>query len=162
MTSLPSSANHIRPARPDDLDAIEALEASFPEDDRVSRANLRRQLASPSVTCLVSEGQSIEGAAVLLFRRGAETARLYSISVSPNAFGKGIGRALIDACKRIARERGCQRMRLEVRASNQRAISLYERSGFCVIGKKPAYYDDGEDALQMEHSLCHGSPEFHE
>ena len=36
---------------------------------------------------------------------------------------------------------------LEVRKSNIKAISLYERVGFSFVGTRPKYYMDGEDAL---------------
>lgn len=147
----------IRLARPTDLDDLLLLEAIFPLTDRVTRRNLSRQLRSPSVTCLVCDQGGILGAAVLLFRKSSRIARLYSLSVAPNAGGKGIGRTLVEACKQEAAARQCNRIRLEVRASNLRAITLYERSDFRVIGREIAYYGDGEDALRMEVSLTDGN-----
>ena len=40
-------------------------------------------------------------------------------------------------------------MILEVRPSNRRAQLLYRRLGYHVIGRRPRYYGDGEDALVM-------------
>ena len=45
------------------------------------------------------------------------------------------------------------RMRLSVRKSNERAISLYERRGYVQVGQWPRYYRGGEDALIMEKAL---------
>jgi [ribosomal protein S18]-alanine N-acetyltransferase len=43
---------------------------------------------------------------------------------------------------------------LEVRPSNQHAVSLYESFGFRVVGRRRGYYyDTGEDALVMEVGL---------
>jgi ribosomal-protein-alanine N-acetyltransferase len=43
---------------------------------------------------------------------------------------------------------------LEVRASNEAAIGLYESLGFVVKGRRRGYYErEGEDALLMEAPL---------
>ena len=44
--------------------------------------------------------------------------------------------------------------RLEVREDNSRAIDLYEKNGYQPIGRKPAYYADGADALRYEKPLA--------
>jgi RimJ/RimL family protein N-acetyltransferase len=44
--------------------------------------------------------------------------------------GRGIGRQLLDATMRGAREAGLSRIDLEVFSSNANAIRLYERYGF--------------------------------
>ena len=162
MTTFPTLSPHIRRAGPQDLNALLRLEESFPESDRVTRRNLLRQLRSPSVDVLLFEDREVLGGLVLLFRKGLRIARIYSISVLPTATGRGIGQALLQASIPAARARNCDRLRLEVRASNARAISLYERSGFCVIGEKPSYYDDGETALILELSLCQRQSSTHE
>ncbi|MAI89008.1 MAG: hypothetical protein CBB65_00820 [Hyphomonadaceae bacterium TMED5] len=143
----------IRRATSEDVAQILALESNFEENDRLSRDSLRRLLRVPSADCLVADSGRVTGAAILLYRKGVQTARLYSISVSVDAGGQGIGRALIAAAKQVACDRDCLRLRLEVRKSNARAISLYERTGFKVIGRKDHYYDDGEDALIMQLDL---------
>ena len=55
-----------------------------------------------------------------------------------------------------ARRRRFKIVVLEVRPSNQHAVSLYESFGFRVVGRRRGYYyDTGEDALVMEVGL-HG------
>ena len=62
----------------------------------------------------------------------------------------GVGRALCGAVIGWARELGCQRVRLEVRASNQ-ALRLYEELGFREAGRRIRYYKGPvEDAILME------------
>ena len=52
--------------------------------------------------------------------------------------------------KDIAFQANIFRRTLEVRASNRKAIGLYEKCGFAVKGRRPRYYDDAkEDALIM-------------
>jgi ribosomal-protein-alanine N-acetyltransferase len=45
------------------------------------------------------------------------------------------------------------RARLSVRASNQGAVSLYEREGYRTYDIWKGYYADGEDAIVMEKGL---------
>ena len=53
-----------------------------------------------------------------------------------------------------ARRNGVELVFLEVRPTNHEALSLYERFGFRVIGRRKGYYfDTGEDALVMEARL---------
>jgi ribosomal protein S18 acetylase RimI-like enzyme len=80
-------------------------------------------------------------------------ARLYSIAVDPALRGQGVAAALIAAAENAARARGSRSVRLEVRASNKAALSLYERAGFTFLERKPGYYQNGEDALRLEKRL---------
>lgn len=78
-----------------------------------------------------------------------EMSDLYYVAVDPDYRAKGYGRLLVekfveDACKREG-----DTMSLEVRMSNQAAISLYEKCGFISVGTRTRYYADGEDALLM-------------
>lgn len=137
-----------------DIDALVRLEESFPAADRISRRSWRRFLTSPSARVLVArEGGRVAGAAVLLLRRGSDIARLYSIAVAGDAAGRGIGAALLERAAELAASAGASRLRLEVRASNARAVSLYSRAGFETIGEKSGYYGDGEAAIRMERKL---------
>ena len=68
--------------------------------------------------------------------------------------GKGFSKDLMHAMIEYAVTSGFKHMTLEVRVSNQTAISLYEKLGFYSVGKRPKYYiDTGEDALVMWKSL---------
>lgn len=134
--------------------ALAALEESFPAEDRFDRRTWRRLLSGHSAT-LVAQAASgaLHGAAVMLYRRGAQVARLYSITVAPQARGQGLARALMAACEADAAGRGFRAVRLEVRSSNSSAIRLYEAGGYRVIATLESYYPDGEAALRMEKPL---------
>lgn len=73
-----------------------------------------------------------------------------TIAVDPHFRRRGIGTALLHACER---QLGVPRSRLTVRASNQGAISLYQREGYVPIDVWQAYYSDGEDAMVMEKAI---------
>ncbi|ODC05481.1 hypothetical protein BFW38_14185 [Terasakiispira papahanaumokuakeensis] len=91
---------------------------------------------------------------------------LNQILVAPALQGRGEGRRLLAWVLDQARQQHCERLVLEVRASNTRAIHLYERAGFVLDGRRKGYYplrealpgqplqaDDFEDALLMSHDL---------
>ena len=86
-------------------------------------------------------------------------AELQAIGVSPEAQGQGVGRQLLDACVAAATQWSSERLLLEVRAGNQRAIALYRRAGFAQDGCRKGYYPAAEgttgreDALLMSRSL---------
>ena len=148
-----AEAVSIRLASADDLDGLVRLEEAFPEEDRFPRRTWRRLLGGHAVTHVAVSGGTLVGAAVLLFRTGSRVARLYTLSVTPDLRGKGIARRLMAAGEAIAAEKGCDRMRLEARESNQHAILLYERSGYRVIARVAGYYPNGETAVRMEKPL---------
>lgn len=144
----------IRRARPGDLTAVDAVEAASFSADRFARRNLARLLKAPSAEVRLAEANGAPlGYVLLLFRRGAGAARLYSLATSPEARGRGVARALVRAAAQCAIERGADRLRLEVRRSNAAAIRLYEGAGFRLRKILPDYYADGETALQMEMTL---------
>ena len=73
-----------------------------------------------------------------------------NIALATEFRGKGYSKVLIDALIQFGQEKQFEHMTLEVRESNQVAISLYEQFGFVSVGKRPKYYiDTGEDALVM-------------
>ncbi len=62
---------------------------------------------------------------------------------------KGVARALIEHFIDIARVENLEFMTLEVRASNDAAISLYKSFGFTQVGVRKKYYENVEDALLL-------------
>jgi len=61
--------------------------------------------------------------------------------------GQGLGRTLLWALLAQARQRDMERATLEVRASNSRAIALYQHFGFQEAGRRKNYYKNPvEDA----------------
>jgi ribosomal protein S18 acetylase RimI-like enzyme len=155
MADCKTPVRRVRPAEPCDLNLIDRLEQASFDRDRFARRNLRRLLLSPSAAVLVAEdAEGPSGYAVLLYRKGAKRARLYSIAVDPRFRRRGVGESLIAAAARSARARGADRLRLELRPSNASAMRLYERAGFTFLERKAGYYEDGEDAVRMELPLA--------
>ncbi|MET0935676.1 MAG: GNAT family N-acetyltransferase [Luteibacter sp.] len=150
-----TAAVRVRRAEVSDLDDLVALEESSFAQDRLSRAQYRKHLDSESALVLVASAnhRNFLGTAVVFFRKGSTVARLYSIATKPEAQGKGVGSALVEASEDAGRNRGCRVLRLEVRKDNAVAIRLYERLGYRIIGEYARYYADGSDAFRFEKPL---------
>lgn len=76
-----------------------------------------------------------------------DEAHITLVGVHPNYQGKGLGQSILYGLLSSAAGRGLERATLEVRASNQVALSLYQKFGFRVAGRRRHYYPDDEDAL---------------
>jgi ribosomal-protein-alanine N-acetyltransferase len=154
----PAERFAIRSGLPADLPRLVEIEnGSFP-GDRLSRRALARHLRSPAAALLVAVADSgpVVAYALLLFRRNASVARLYSVAVDPAARGLGLARRLIEAAEAAARRRGASALTLEVRIDNAAAIQLYEALGYDRFARRSAYYDDEADALRYRKPLTAG------
>ena len=73
---------------------------------------------------------------------------MMNIATHPDYRKKGIGTSLINALIDVLAEQGSHSLMLEVRASNDPAISVYKKLGFDEIGRRKNYYrNPKEDAL---------------
>ena len=75
---------------------------------------------------------------------------LVSIAVHPDSRKRGVATALLKVLEqRLLKD---EIIRLEVRRSNEAAISFYLKHGFVRTDEMLDYYADGEDAIIMEKS----------
>ncbi len=140
-----------------DLNALVELERNFP-GDRLKRPALARLLNRESTEVWVAELKGeIVGDAVVLFRSGFASARLYSLVVGPQSRGRGVAKALLARAEEGALERGAVTMRLEVRPDNAAALALYQGLGYEVMGSTDAYYEDGSTALRLSKRFVAGA-----
>ena len=73
---------------------------------------------------------------------------MMNVAVHPDFRRQGVGEALIIQLVEYLKAMGSHCLTLEVRASNAPAIHLYEKLGFCEIGRRKNYYrNPREDAL---------------
>ena len=71
-----------------------------------------------------------------------------NVAVLPRYRGRGMGSGILRHVFAEAKQFGATRATLEVRASNDGALRLYEKLGFRVAGRRPNYYSQPvEDAL---------------
>lgn len=81
-----------------------------------------------------------------------DEATLFNIAVSPDYQRRGLGRTLLEHLISELEKRAVTTLWLEVRASNQAAIALYECLGFNEVTIRRNYYpakDGREDAIVM-------------
>ena len=77
-----------------------------------------------------------------------EEAHITILAVHPDYQHQGLGQLLLYALLRDAKRRRLEWATLEVKPSNQAALSLYQKFGFIEAGRRRRYYKDtGEDAL---------------
>ena len=138
----------IRLVRKEDLPGVHELEASSFKDpfppyfiDQLANAN-------PETFLVAVENSRIVGYAVV--DNWTDYQHLVSLAVSAASRRKGIGQALLDNMFVRVREGP---LRLELRQSNQAALSLYRKNGFTETGITHSYYTDGEDAIAMERQI---------
>ena len=65
-----------------------------------------------------------------------------NLAVAPEFRKTGLGNALLDYGLEDSREKGCKFCLLDVRQSNNRAVSLYKKAGFLIIGSNKDYYQN--------------------
>lgn len=142
----------VRQATTADLDALTALENRTFTSDKISRRSFRHFLDT-SQNALLVIGDPVIAYGLILFHRGTSLARVYSLTVAPEARGQGHARRLMLALEEAACQRDALFLRLEVATHNQAAIHLYRSLGYRPIKQLPGYYEDGGDALRMEKPL---------
>jgi [ribosomal protein S18]-alanine N-acetyltransferase len=133
-----------------DLGAIEEIErASYPTP--WSRSMFAGELAKPSSICLGAvDGEQDELVGYLIISRYVDAWHVMNIAVAPAYRRKGIARALMERLFEVTERDARRGYTLEVRVSNDAAISLYEALGFRARGIRRGYYTDNrEDALIM-------------
>jgi [ribosomal protein S18]-alanine N-acetyltransferase len=165
MTSIRSFT--IRPMTEGDLPAVLAAAAESPEAPRwqptafapylASDPNplLRRAafVAEPAADGSVPGVIGFAVATLVLANDKSDPenrCELDSVIVHPAARRRGAGAALLRNLLAWAIQHGARRLVLDVRASNARALRLYQRFGLRVEGRRPRYYaDPEEDALLL-------------
>ncbi|MBS0383227.1 MAG: GNAT family N-acetyltransferase [Proteobacteria bacterium] len=153
------TAPPIRRATRADVNALLALEESTFDSDRISRAQWRRHIDSPTATVLVHGAPgTIDAAAVVFYRRNSRNARLYSLAVHAHTRGSGLGGALLAAVEADALAHGRTMLQLEVNTANTAAIALYERRGYARRARLARFYEDGSDAWRYAKGLTTVTP----
>ena len=112
-----------------------------------SQSSIEGELSNPLSLWLVA----LDGAQVVGYV-GSQTvlgeADMMNLAVATSHRRQGIGMALVNALVAALQAREATSLTLEVRASNEAAIGLYQQAGFAQVGRRPRYYTKPtEDAL---------------
>jgi len=126
----------LRDFRPDDFAALAALWSVTGIGNPArgdSLESITRTLERGGRLIVAEQEGSLVGSAWLT----DDARRLYvhHMAVEPERQGRGIGARLMEKAVAVAAERGLQ-MKLEVRRDNLRAVALYRRFGFDLIGEE--------------------------
>lgn len=146
----------VRAAGPDDVDAVAASET-----DNLGRDAWSPQLVAegvlgrlPTVHYLVAEvDAAVVGHAVASVVD--DLVELQRIAVAAAHRRTGVAGALLDAVLTLARDRGAERVLLEVREDNAGALAFYATRGFAELSRRPRYYSDGATAVVLERPSTH-------
>jgi ribosomal-protein-alanine N-acetyltransferase len=141
----------IRSMTEPDLESVLAIEqASFPTPWR--REHFHNEIAaSHSFPLIALIDETVAGYVCLMSL--FEEAQILNVAVKPNLRGKGVARILMHHALEVAAREGASFISLEVRASNNAAITMYETLGFSRTGNRRNYYGGTEDAVLMEKIL---------
>ncbi len=145
----------VRDSTGDEMDVVMAIMTAAFEPtygEAWTRSQCAGILPMSGVSLRLAECGDRSVAGFALLRAVADEAELLLIAVDPAAQHQGIGAALIDDFVSLATAGGATRLHLEVRDGNK-AIALYERAGFSLVGRRRDYYrgSDGHkrDALTL-------------
>lgn len=143
---------NIRKYRPADSEAVLAICQRSPEAAQWSAQSYDDAAYSGQIVLLVEVGDEIGGfLCARVIRREAE---ILNLAIDPPQRRKGLANKLLTETLAQAKEKGADRVFLEVRASNHAAISFYGSHDFRPVGKRAAYYcAPTEDALIMEKKI---------
>lgn len=116
-----------------------------------SEESLRQDLTgNPLAVYIAAEEDDGRLIGYMSFWQILDEGHINNVAVLPEFRRRGIGSDILDFMTRISAGRGINSHTLEVRASNDGAIRLYEKHGFKKAGVRAGYYEDnGEDALIM-------------
>jgi ribosomal-protein-alanine acetyltransferase len=139
-----------------DLSAVLSVCRQSPEAAQWSE-NGFEQAASSGQVILMAEVGIAAAARVcgfLVARVTVGEAELLNMAVDAADRRKGLGSKLLAGAAKEAEAQQASRMYLEVRESNEAAISFYERHGFRKNGQRAGYYlNPIENAVLMEKKL---------
>ena len=155
---MKAAALGVRQARARDLPRVLEIELEcFPLP--WSPVAFRSLLGRERVLFLVAEeGRRVVGYAVLWW--AADEGDLANLAVAPEARRQRVATRLLDRVLEGARANGLRAVFLDVRASNESALTLYRERGFREVGRRTDYYSrPREDALILRLDLEEGGRE---
>ena len=149
----------LSPMQERDLDEVLALEKASFSEPWTKKMFLGELRGNAFATNLVARagaagyGADVAAGALLgyvMFWVVFEELHLMNLAVNPDVRCRGIGTKLVRHALSVGADRGAKTALLEVRASNQAALIMYEGLGFIRRGVRKGYYDrPREDAVVM-------------
>ena len=143
---------HIVPMQDFHISQIAALERACFSDPWTEDAFLY-ELENPlSLWLAALDGETVAG--YIGSQAVLDEADIMNVAVHPSYRRRGIAKALLQELERCLSEKGVEILALEVRASNEPAIRLYNQLGYTLAGiRKNYYFHPKEDALILKKHL---------
>ena len=132
----------------EDILAVSNMEKECFEVEAWSYPTLVSAFENPASYGLVAQdGDELVGYGCITC--AGDSADLENVAVIEGYRRSGIGRAIVEGLLAEAKQRGTEKVFLEVRVSNVPAMSMYLKCGFAGVYARTRYYADGEDCLVM-------------
>jgi len=126
------------------------------EEDRPTELGKRFDCSNWALLAAFAGTARIGGAIVArdcpgfdLLEGRTDLAHIVDIRVNPSLRGKGIGRALIEACTTLATRERCVELRVETQDINVAACRFYVACGFSLLSINETAYGPGFDEAQL-------------
>jgi ribosomal protein S18 acetylase RimI-like enzyme len=125
-------------------------EADLLSGERIDDATLRAMIADPAQILLITEQGGVTVGCVSLTARGDGLVYLGLLCVDPTRQAAGIGKAIIAAAEKVAREQlDADRIEMTVIDCRTELIAYYERRGFVRTGERRPFPFAVEPPLGM-------------
>jgi ribosomal-protein-alanine N-acetyltransferase len=125
-----------------DIAAVLFILEESPEAAMWSRDSLL-EASSLGIAWTAEIGGLVAG--TLIGRAAADEFEILNLAVAKAHRRRGVATRLVGAALESARAVGAAKTYLEVRASNEKAIALYSKLGFRILGRRTKYYRDPEE-----------------
>ncbi len=126
----------------------QADEASSPAE--IGRFLRVLELSENSLFLVAKSSGKVIGMGQVVFcnKKKSRHRATVSVAVKKKFWGMGLGTALMQFMAAFSKKNGARQLELTVMSENKRAISLYDRQGFIVVGRIPNAY------LMKDGSFC--------
>ena len=136
-------------AKEADLDAVAAIEKQL-FSRPWTKEHFHQALCNPAAKLWVFKDESETVCGYVCMYCSVDEGEITNVAVDPKFQRRGYAGALLEVAKQYIAESQLQRIILEVRMSNENAISLYRKMGFENLGIRKGFYEEPkEDALIM-------------
>ena len=134
---------NVRKMVPADGESVAKLEAQI-FSDAWSEKSILETLEQPQAFIVVAKRENeIVGYCIVYFV--LDEAEIARVAVDSSQRKQGVGQEILKATCQICREKGIERLLLDVRESNETARRFYQAFGFEVDGIRKNFYDDPKE-----------------
>lgn len=136
----------IRPLKEEDISKVVILEEKI-FGETLGYEMIHNELSNPLVWFLVLEEKEIIGYIGGYFFDGV--GEIINFLIDDKYQHQGYGTILFNGLIEKAKQEGIKQITLEVKKTNIKGISFYQKNKFKEISIRKHYYKDGEDAIVM-------------